>query len=306
MVEPTGFFLAMIVNKGLSFNTGSGCVELEIPHGHAISKIPVWYHFPKSEKAEMPVVIVLHGTSRNAQASRDNWRQAADLYGFGVAVPDFEHEFFSDARYAYGRFWISENSFKPIDWENTHGRILDILFNRIREGLNLEQKLFTLYGHSAGAAFAHRYLMLAPHESVELAIFANAGWYTLPDDNQSAPFGTNGAGLSKERTRILLGKPVSILLGENDTLGPYADWWPQEYLEQGQHRVARGLHFFNTAKELAERLNLPFGWECEKIPNVGHENKKMIPPAVQIIATHHGLKEQDFNSHQIDSKTDPE
>jgi hypothetical protein len=123
---------------------------------------------------------------------------------------------------------------------------------------------------------------------------------------QPLPFGVKDANVGPKRVENLLGKPVTILLGEKDTAGPYTDWWPEEHLEQGAHRVARGHNYHHTAKCLAERLNVPFGWTYQIVPKVGHENKKMVTPAARLIAAHHGLEAQDSPKLKSVSKTGSE
>lgn len=120
------------------------------------------------------------------------------------------------------------------------------------------------------------------------------------------PFGIHGAAVAPERVKSLLGMPVTILLGEKDTAGPYADWWPHELLEQGPHRLERGKNYYLTARNLAERLSVPFGWKYEIIREAGHENKKMIAPAVRVIAEHHNLDARENTTIATVSKTDPE
>jgi pimeloyl-ACP methyl ester carboxylesterase len=296
----------MTLHKDIRLETGNNCFDLCIPKGHATDQIPVWYHLPENCSENIPIVIVLHGTSRAARASRNNWQRYADTHSFIVAVPEFERRFFTDQTYAYGNFYAPERPFTPIQWDKTHGEILNLLFDRVRTGLGSKRRGFILYGHSAGAAFAHRYLTLAPQYRVEQAILANAGWYTPLDLERPLPFGIHGAAVAPERVKSLLGMPVTILLGEKDTAGPYADWWPHELLEQGPHRLERGKNYYLTARNLAERLSVPFGWKYEIIREAGHENKKMIAPAVRVIAEHHNLDARENTTIATVSKTDPE
>ncbi len=162
--------------------------------------------------------------------------------------------------------------------------MLDLLFDRLNLGIGSEQRQFTLYGHSAGAAFAHRYLAFAPKARVQQAIFANCGWYTFPDATQPMPFGLNSADLQSDRLRAFLETPVTLLVGDRDLGGPYPGWWPEGFAAQGAHRVARSLRFLEVARHRAERLNARFCWRWQAVPGAAHENAKMIGPAVRILA----------------------
>ena len=74
----------------MTLKTGSGRFSLAIPDGHAVDAIPVWYHLPEGLPSDSRIVVVLHGTSRAAEASRDNWSRPADENRFIVLVPDFD------------------------------------------------------------------------------------------------------------------------------------------------------------------------------------------------------------------------
>lgn len=267
-----------------TLKTGSGRFSLALPKGHAVGEIPIWYHLPGDLPPDSRIVIVLHGTSRAAEASRDNWRHPAEDNRFAVVVPHFEKQHFSDAAYAYGNFWAPAPPFTPVAWERSHGAILDLLFDAVNAALGWNKTAFTLYGHSAGAAFAHRYLALAPQDRVEQAVVANAGWYSLLEPGKPIPLGFQGCDQPVARVRHLLEKDITVLIGERDISGPYPDWWPESYLEQGPHRFARSLSFFRSAEDLARRFSVPFNWRWESVPGVGHENAKMIAPAARLLA----------------------
>ncbi|MCF8481355.1 MAG: alpha/beta fold hydrolase [Rhodospirillum sp.] len=265
-------------------NTGSGRFDLVLPSGHAVGQIPVWYHLPDGLDADGRIVIVLHGTSRAARASRDNWSVQATKHGFCVVVPEFELRHFPDPDYAYGNLWTPDPPHRRKSWSESHGAILDTLFDVATEALGGQRRQLVLYGHSAGAAFAHRYMTFAPVDRVSHAIFANAGWYSLMDLDRPIPFGLQGGDASLERLRIFLEKPVTVLVGDRDRAGPYPAWWPVRTADQGPHRVARGETYFASARRMAEQLGAAFGWRWQTVPDVAHENAKMIEPAARLLA----------------------
>ena len=53
-------------------------------------------------------------------------------------------------------------------------------------------------------------------------------------------------------------------------------------MRQGYHRFERGNNFFNTAKKMAESLQITFNWELETVPDIGHSNFGMAPTAAKI------------------------
>jgi len=53
---------------------------------------------------------------------------------------------------------------------------------------------FSMFGHSAGAQFVHRYITFMPQGHLRAAVAANSGWYTLPDQTLKLPYGLKHTG----------------------------------------------------------------------------------------------------------------
>ena len=89
--------------------------------------------------------------------------------------------------------------------------------------------------------------------------------------------------MSREELVSVFAKPVVVLLGEADVnrtsnlrMTPEAD-------RQGQNRLARGKAFFETAKNKAAELGVPFNWKLVTVPGVGHQGAKMANAAIEVI-----------------------
>ena len=54
-----------------------------------MTKINVYYHIPNSNVKNLPILISLHGNSRNADDYRDCWIEMANSNGFMVFAPEF-------------------------------------------------------------------------------------------------------------------------------------------------------------------------------------------------------------------------
>ena len=142
-----------------------------------------------------------------------------------------------------------------------------------------------LFGHSAGAQFVHRYMLFASMDKrISQIIIANAGWYTMPDDNIAFPYGIKNTPLNDGDLTADFTKPVTILLGEDDI---HADSNVLRHTNQadaqGSYRFERGIAFFNEAMSKAGKLDVPFNWQLITVPGVGHDDAKMAAAAAELI-----------------------
>ena len=165
--------------------------------------------------------------------------------------------------------------------------LLDRVFFHVRTSMRLDRTRYYLFGHSAGAQFAHRCLALLDTSRVELAVLGNSGWYTLPDHGLPFPDGLGGVGLDAEHVRHYLRRSIIILLGKRDD-DPDAPGLPRQpaAMAQGATRLARGEFYFRYCKELAERLGVTFGWSLSYVPGVGHDDDQIAAPAADLIKAH--------------------
>ncbi|MAC78176.1 MAG: hypothetical protein CML66_08945 [Rhodobacteraceae bacterium] len=68
-------------------------------------------------------MILMHGTSRAARTSRDNWIAPAEAHGFLVVVPEFELWRFPAPDYAYGKLWSPDPPFARLAWAVSSSRL---------------------------------------------------------------------------------------------------------------------------------------------------------------------------------------
>ena len=123
-----------------------------------------------------------------------------------------------------------------------------------------------------------------PGAPVVKAVAANPAFVTLPNKNESYPFGLKGLPIKKSMISDWLGKDLAIFLGEDDidprtkplSNGPRAR-------AQGASCLSRGKKLYREAKELAIKTNTGFGWSLSVIPGVGHDNKLIAPHAREFL-----------------------
>lgn len=256
--------------------------------GWAGPPLPVWYQLPRTVRPDTPVVIVMHGVGRDADRYRDEWAGLARKHGFIVIVPEYSGaDFPGSASYNTGFFAEPDGTSRPRPlWSFA---AIEPLFDEVRLRFGTGALRYTLYGHSAGAQFVHRYVMFMPGARIEQAIAANAGWYTMPDPALGFPYGTAGAPLDEGALTAALGQPLTVLLGTADT-NPAAPnlRTTLEATSQGPHRFARGQSFYAAGREAAAQRGVAFGWRMETVPGVGHQNRRMAKAAARLIAARMG------------------
>lgn len=231
-----------------------------------------------------PLVIAMHGVTRNALQTRDNWLDLAEKHSLLVIAPYLDRKRFPTRLYQQG----------GVVGEPDRAQWLYPMIERLYDHLVAEKRAeangYILFGHSAGAQFVHRFVMAMPDARYRLAIIGNAGFYTLPTSKAEAgghefPFSLDRTPISPAERAKALQRPMLVMLGD-------ADIDPNHYQlnnsrgakAQGPHRFARGNFFFAAAEAEARRLGVPFGWTKIVVPGVAHDNTRMAAAAAAEIA----------------------
>ena len=248
--------------------------------GQADRPVRVYTYRPRQCDATCPIQFVMHGKKRNASTYRDYWELLADRHGFLVIAPEFTEKHWPKAA-AYSLGDVADNK-DPERWAYS---VLEHLFDEMRDG----QKDYRVFGHSAGAQFVHRMMVLLPGNRASMAVAANAGWYLMPEwrgDKASHkwPYSLVESPAGEKELRRALERKLFVLLGEADTKADDPDLDRSEgAMKQGANRFERGESFFGAASGAARELGARFAWELSYVPNVGHEGGKMSQAAVALL-----------------------
>jgi gamma-glutamyltranspeptidase/glutathione hydrolase len=253
--------------------------------------IKLWYLRPPNAASNAPVVFVMHGVRRDADRYLYEWQDLAQEHGLIVAVPEFSSDYFKGARgYNFGNVFDENNQLNPRSiWAYS---AIEPLFDALRAAESLSTKGYWLFGHSAGAQFVHRQVMLGGGPRMISAISANAGSYMVPSSQFRWPFGLDTTPIANPGQ--LFERPMLLLLGEADNDPEHPSLPRQaEALAQGPHRFARGINFFDIARKAASETAQPFAWRCRTVPGIAHDNAGMARAAVQVIMSGLPTKEND-------------
>lgn len=257
---------------------GSGRIEVAEPEGATREAMPVWFHRPASWDEDGRIVVVMHGLNRDAGRYRDEWAALAEAGGFLVLVPEFSASKFPGTRwYNFGNLVDDEGrATAPQTW-SFHA--FDRVVAAAMAAAHATRPGFILYGHSAGAQFVHRYLLLTGAKRAENIIIANAGSYTLALD-RPFPEGLGGTAANPATLREVFARPVVLQLGEADADPQHSSLPRQPWaVAQGSHRFARGWFFFDAMRRTAEAQGAAFNWRVATVPGVGHSNAGMAAHA---------------------------
>ena len=244
------------------------------------------------DEATGPIVFVLHGARRDAQAYLAALAPYAERAGALAIAPEFPESLYpSSEDYTLGlgvNNPPSGGTYDAAEWrperESTFME-LEHLFEAIKAQLPSAASRcdYLVFGHSAGAQFTHRLLLFHPTARVRRAVAANAGWYTLPvsgsgDPSTEMPYGLTGSPVSAQDVTQALSRELIVLLGQADTAT--ADEDPDlrgtdEAQAQGTNRLERGRHFMATVEGLGE----PHRWALSEVPGAGHNVTQMAGSA---------------------------
>jgi pimeloyl-ACP methyl ester carboxylesterase len=252
--------------------------------GWAGPAINVRTFVPEQATETTPIVIVMHGWSREAQRYFDDWKVLGEAQGFIVVVPHFPVEDFPSSHdYNLGHVFV-QGTTRLRPQETWTFAAIEPLFDAVVADLGGNQTEYTLFGHSAGSQFVHRFLYYMPDARVSRYLAGNAGWYTMPDFDTEYPYGLEDAAISDEQLVAAFQKDVVILLGREDIDETDPDLRnTPEAKGQGKNRFARGLTYFSVAKINAEKLGVDLQWRLVIIERAGHKNAQMAPAAAAFV-----------------------
>jgi hypothetical protein len=266
----------------LQLNTGSGSFVFITPLEK--KQIRVWYYKPEKFAKTSQIVFVMHGVKRNGQKYRDVWACHAKAKNFLLLVPEFSEKYYpGSAGYNLGNiFSLSGKQHDRKLWSYT---VIENIFDLVKTLSGSPASAYSIYGHSAGAQFVSRLVMFLPQARVKKAIAANAGWYTMPDDDQFFPYGLKGLGPEiVKNVSLSFEKNLFIILGSLDTDENHRHLRKTgQAMKQGKHRLARGHSFYKKAQKHAQKENVQFNWKLREIMGAGHSNSKMSGAAVELL-----------------------
>ncbi|GAA1252005.1 hydrolase [Microbacterium phyllosphaerae] len=246
--------------------------------------IPVYYVTGARATEQATIIVVMHGVERNAADYRNTWTELVRDRDVVVVAPQFSDDEFPDAEnYNLGGLADAEGS------NDDDSRVLDgaygyiePLFEDARDRIGGGQSGFSMFGHSAGAQFVHRYVEFVPHAPVDVAVAANAGWYTMPDDSARFPFGLDGPDAPDFDATAAFGRQLIVLLGTDD-VGTKNLRRDPDASAQGDTRLERGREFFDRSMRAAEQDGVAFRWELHEVPGVDHDQVAMAAAAVHYL-----------------------
>lgn len=243
--------------------------------------LDVFYHLPKTIDNDTKVLFVVHGNTRNADDYLNSWIRLTKDKNIAIFAPHFKRSSFI--------------SFNTLQMSTSNGKIrtdtdlylhnsIDTLFKYIKTKFKLNDKLYDIYGHSAGAQFVHRYLLMSDNPSVNKAVAANAGWYTFLN-GADFPYGIKNPPISLTDSNVkkFLSTNLYILIGTNDIDVDSSINKSKGAQKQGINRLQRAKNFFTYTESIVEQNNLEFKWKYQAVPGAPHSNKVMSKAAVLVL-----------------------
>jgi pimeloyl-ACP methyl ester carboxylesterase len=218
---------------------------------------------------------VFHGNGRNAFDYRNAMVDKSEEYNVIVIVPQFSSQDFpgGDA-YNLGNVFMdgdnpSEETLNPEEkWTFS---IIDPLFNYFKDLIGNVNTTYDIFGHSAGAQFAHRFVMFKPEANFNKVIASAAGWYTVPNLTVSFPYGYSNSPLEFSSLTDLYQQELTILIGELDNDPNASGLRHNEFADaQGDDRLERAQYFYNFALEDSQQLGVTLNWRIEVNSGAGH------------------------------------
>lgn len=242
--------------------------------------VEILYITPNAINEDTEVIFVIHGNSRNADDYLSAWIPLVQNKNVIIAAPKFDKKnfrYFFLLESAESNGTINERSDSYI---NTS---ISLFFNYFKSRFALNANTYKMFGHSAGAQFTHRYMLLSNDQRISDTVIANAGWYTFLNGEQY-PYGIKDTPIeiSSSHIRWFMSNKTSLLIGSIDTNLNNVNSSAGAQ-KQGITRVDRADNYFKSLIDISDKKEIPFRWRYKVINDVGHDYQKMTPIAASIL-----------------------
>jgi pimeloyl-ACP methyl ester carboxylesterase len=221
------------------------------------------------------MIMVMHGTLRNADEYRDDSAEMAEHTKALIIAPKFDAERFPSRRYHRGGLLREDGSAAPpSEWTY---RFIPMIAKEIQR--REEYKLrYWIIGHSAGGQFVVR-MAAFWNTGAERLVAANAGSQLFP--TRDLPFGYGFGNLPDElsndaRLKAFLAAPLTLYQGTADNKSDEYFDESADAMKQGPGRLQRGQAMFQRGRELAKEKGWPFHWRYVETKGIGHDHTLMF------------------------------
>lgn len=230
--------------------------------------IPVAHQLERGTNA--PLIVLVHGSSRNPHVYRDEFAEFAEKHGCFVLAPLFPMNLAAPVPDEEYKFLVGESI-----------RYDDVLLSMIDEFSGITGTDFSeilMFGFSGGAQFAHRFFYVRPHSLSALSI-GSPGFITLAAMEHDWWVGiSNMTTLFETRLDVpaMRRVPVQLICGADDNID-YEVYGRRELRLNGAEYRLYGRNRLQRIKRLQKVYDeLGVSSELELVPKAGHD---LIPIA---------------------------
>ncbi len=259
-VDIAGLDLAGLASPASALACSGEITSLRRAEG---APLDAWCYRPTGTKPPRATLVSVHGVSRNSREHLVAWMSYADCFGLQLVAPDFSSRSFR----GYQRLDLGRGGESP-------DQLLAELLDRLPELVGFERRPTCLAGFSAGAQFAHRFLLTHPG-AVQSAVLTAAGWWTLPTAGLQFP---HGCGPVRQMPAVRFDPlawvriPLLVTVGDQDTeRDPNLRQDPFTDSQQGIHRMERAARWARCVEELAREHGCKSQVRFEVLPGAGHD-----------------------------------
>ncbi len=216
---------------------------------------------PMSALADAPLLVAVHGYSRNAAEQIERFAPLCAAAGIVLAAPHFDVERFKDYQRLGQRGVRADHA-------------LDAMIAELRGSLDMLLGRVSLFGFSGGGQFVHRTVMAHPKRFLNAAVAA-PGWFTFPNREHAYPLGVRGARKPlgvRLRPEAFLRVPILVAVGEHDADENGENLRRETRLDaqQGTSRLERAARWVRAMQDAASAHGCPPLARLALIPNASH------------------------------------